>query len=222
MSASAGTGSMPVKASGPASPGFGAAAAGSGHITGSAAAAASAPPPASTARRDSCRPAISAKVGSVEGFGSGRAHWLSHFRWQVTALRLPWVSPSMGRFVKGSPQVGVAVGLRAAARTAPGGWSNASGDFQAANDTDPAIGQRVDELWVSRVRACAGRRRRSAGLGVACADMCGETAALGGSGCRVCGHVRGDGGARRSGCRVCGHVRGDGGARRVWAMVSVD
>ena len=40
--------------------------------------------------------AISAKVGSVLSFGTGAAQALSHFRWQVTALRLPWVLPNMG------------------------------------------------------------------------------------------------------------------------------
>ncbi|GAB6898304.1 hypothetical protein JCM9957A_13940 [Kineosporia succinea] len=32
-------------------------------------------------------------------FGAGREQALSHLRSQVTALRFPWVSPNMGRFL---------------------------------------------------------------------------------------------------------------------------
>ena len=48
-------------------------------------------------RRLSCRAAISAKFGSGLVLGAGCAHALSHLRWQVTALRLPCVRPSMGK-----------------------------------------------------------------------------------------------------------------------------
>jgi hypothetical protein len=64
---------------------------------GKAAAAAREPLATSKERRLSCRAAISAKFGSVLMLGAGCAHALSHLRWQVTALRLPCVRPSIGR-----------------------------------------------------------------------------------------------------------------------------
>ena len=64
---------------------------------GRAAAAANEPVAASKDRRLSWRVAISANVASVLALEAGCAHALSHLRWQVTALRLPWVRPSMGR-----------------------------------------------------------------------------------------------------------------------------
>jgi hypothetical protein len=64
---------------------------------GRVAAAAREPVAASNDRRLSCREAISANVASVLALEAGCAHALSHLRWQVTALRVPWVRPSMGR-----------------------------------------------------------------------------------------------------------------------------
>ena len=58
---------------------------------GSAAAAARDPVPISTVRRVSWVFAMSAKLGSVLSFGGAYAQALPHFRWQVTALRFPWV-----------------------------------------------------------------------------------------------------------------------------------
>lgn len=64
---------------------------------GRAAAAAREPVATSNERLLSWREAISANAGSVVALGTWCAHALSHLRWQVTALRLPWVRPSMDR-----------------------------------------------------------------------------------------------------------------------------
>jgi hypothetical protein len=58
---------------------------------GRAAVTARAPPPTSTERRLSWVLAISRNDGSVLWLGLGRLQALSHFRWQVTALRFAWV-----------------------------------------------------------------------------------------------------------------------------------
>ena len=64
---------------------------------GKAVAAAKVPVAIMKERRLSCREAISGKVCSLLRLGAGWAQALSHLRWQVTALRLPWIWPTIGR-----------------------------------------------------------------------------------------------------------------------------
>src|SRR5699024_2722863 len=100
-------------------------------------------PPPIAARRVSAEEAMSRKVGLSLWLHGPKAHWLAHFRAQVTAERLPRTASFMsrGRSIR---VIGdsFAVGTRPAAQR-----SGALTTVRQEDEAGPSAGETEDELW---------------------------------------------------------------------------